>query len=101
MLTARRHNRTGFGNGPKLSHNLNGVSLSLVEQGQTPASRTPFPHIEPQYSIVVDRPRRDMRSPKRYRKDDLMAYELDASEDIDASQEPSTHFEVVGGEDSK
>ncbi|KAG8473470.1 hypothetical protein CXB51_035763 [Gossypium anomalum] len=49
----------------------------------------------PQYSIAKNRTRREIKPPKKYAEDDLVAYALNVAEDIDANQEPSNYSEAV------
>ena len=55
---------------------------------------------QPQYSIAGDRPRREVRSPQRFAKADLVAYALNVAEDVDSNQDPSTYTEAVNCDDS-
>lgn len=58
------------------------------------SSVTPPP--APQYSIAMNRPRREIKPPQRYDNEaDLVAYALNVAEEIDGNQEPSTYFDAV------
>ncbi|KAG8481484.1 hypothetical protein CXB51_026330 [Gossypium anomalum] len=55
----------------------------------------------PQYSIVKNRTKREIKPPKKYAEVDLVAYALNVAEDIDANQEPSNYSEAISCEDSE
>ncbi|KAG8474611.1 hypothetical protein CXB51_031247 [Gossypium anomalum] len=55
----------------------------------------------PQYSIVKNKTRREIKPLKKYAEADLVAYALNVAEDIDANQEPSNCSEAISCEDSE
>ena len=52
------------------------------------------------YSIARDRPRREVKQPKRYSEADLVAYALAVAEETDEGGEPQTYSEAVSCSDS-
>ncbi|KAG8492340.1 hypothetical protein CXB51_009634 [Gossypium anomalum] len=55
----------------------------------------------PQYFIAKNRTKREIKPPKKYDEADLVAYALNATEDIDANQETSNYSEEISCEDSE
>ncbi|KAF3616691.1 Ubiquitin carboxyl-terminal hydrolase 20 [Capsicum annuum] len=57
------------------------------------------PPVMLQYSIAKQRPKRDIRLPKKYVEADLIAYALNVAEGIDSDEEPFSYSEAVPGID--
>ncbi|KAA3485135.1 Retrovirus-related Pol polyprotein from transposon TNT 1-94 [Gossypium australe] len=53
-----------------------------------------------QYFVPKNRPKREIKPPKRFAEADLVAYALNVAEDIDANQEPSTYSKAISCKDS-
>jgi len=47
------------------------------------------------YLIARDRPRRDIKRPRRYSEVDLVAYALTVTEETNEGGEPQTYFEAI------
>ena len=54
----------------------------------------------PQYSIVKDKSRRDIKPLLRYAEADLVAYALNVAKGIDSRVEPSNYSKAVNCDDS-
>ena len=74
---------------------LESTSQSSLEIQGGVASSPP-----PQYFIVKDGPKRDVRPPQRFGETDLVAYALSVAEGIDSGEEPFTYLEIVSCDDS-
>ncbi|KAG8474731.1 hypothetical protein CXB51_031459 [Gossypium anomalum] len=53
------------------------------------------------FGCPTNRIRREIKSPKKYAKADLVTYALNVAEDIDANREPSNYSEAISYEDSE
>jgi len=47
------------------------------------------------YSIAQDRPRRDIKRPRRYSEADLVAYALTVAKETNEGGEPQTYSDVI------
>ncbi|KAG8503248.1 hypothetical protein CXB51_001184 [Gossypium anomalum] len=54
-----------------------------------------------QYSIAKNQTRREIKPPKKYAEADLVAYDLNVAEDIDANREPSNYSKAISCEGLK
>ena len=74
-------------------HGLSEISQQNIQpQSEAEAEHPPVNT----HSIVVDRPRRQINPPIRYGFEDMVAYALQAAEEIE-SPEPSTYREAISG----
>ena len=74
------------------------TSQSSSEMHNGVASSLPL--VPPHYSIAKDRPRKDIKPPKRYVEANLVVYALNVVKCIDSSEEPSTYSEAISCHDS-
>ena len=85
----------------KTDHALESTSQSLSdEQDSVGSSKSSPPPPAPQYSIAIDRERRQVIPPKRYVEANLTAYTLNVAQGMDSFEEPSIYEEVVSSKDS-